>query len=89
MTHEEALNERNRTEFIEVMYKELGNHIECKHWKVVPLSSIPKYKKAIPMVRSMKQKCNPMVKVSNGKYGYVLEGTTPCNLSISGPLTLL
>ena len=42
------------------MYKELNDHISRKHWKVVPLKSIPHHKKAIPMVWSMKRKRSPV-----------------------------
>jgi hypothetical protein len=41
MTLDEALREPDRDHFIEAMHKELGDHINRKHWKVVPKHSIP------------------------------------------------
>ena len=55
---EEALRQPDREEFIKAMYKELNDHISRKHWKVVPLKSVPQHKKPIPMVWSMKRKQN-------------------------------
>ena len=60
MTLREALQQRDRHEFIKAMEKELRDHINRKHWKVVPLKSIPVVKHAIPMVWSMKRKRNPI-----------------------------
>lgn len=60
MTLDEALNQPDREEFVKAMHKELKDHIERKHWKVIPLSAIPKHKRAIPMVWSMKRKRNPI-----------------------------
>src|SRR5687767_3277221 len=37
----EALCQPDCAQFILAMQKELQDHIDCKHWKVVPLSSIP------------------------------------------------
>ena len=60
MTLSEALQQPNRHKFIKAMEKELCYHINCKHWKVVQLKSIPIGKHAIPMVWSMKRKRNPL-----------------------------
>lgn len=60
MTFEEALSQPDRNEFIKAMYKELADHISRRHWKIVPLSSIPKHKRPIPMVWSMKRKRDPL-----------------------------
>ena len=40
----------DREQFIEAMRKELEDHIGRKHWKIVPLKSIPSNKRAIHMV---------------------------------------
>ena len=53
MTLRKALQQPDRHEFIKAMEKELRDHINRKHWKVVPLKSIPVGKHAIPMVWSM------------------------------------
>ena len=60
MTLDDAMKQPDREEFIKAMRKELMDHIERKHWKVVPIRSIPKPKKAIPMVWSMKRKRDPL-----------------------------
>ena len=60
LTFEEAMQAPDREQFIEAMYKELEDHIERKHWKIVPLKAIPSNKQAIPMVWAMKQKKNPL-----------------------------
>ena len=64
---EEALRQPDREEFIKAMYKELNDHISRKHWKVVPLKSVPQYKKPIPMVWSMKRKRNPIGEIVKWK----------------------
>ena len=60
MTLEEALAAPDRDKFVEAMVKELKDHVDQKHWKVVPLKSIPSHKRAIPMVWSMKRKRDPL-----------------------------
>jgi hypothetical protein len=39
---EDALKQPDRKEFIKAMHKELNDHIERKHWKVVPLKAVPR-----------------------------------------------
>ena len=60
ITFEEALAAPDRNEFVLAMAKELKDHVYQKHWKVVPIKSIPSHKRAIPMVWSMKQKRDPL-----------------------------
>ena len=60
MTFEEAMRCPDRDKFIEAMHKELDDHIQRRHWKVVPSKSIPRHKRAIPMVWSMKCKRDPV-----------------------------
>ena len=60
MTLQEALRQEDRDEFLKAMKKELEDHINRKHWKVVPLSAVPKNRTPIPMVWSMKRKRNPL-----------------------------
>jgi hypothetical protein len=57
---DEALCQPDREQFIEAMKKELNDHINRKHWKVIPASYVPKHKVAIPMVWSKKRKRNPI-----------------------------
>ena len=56
----EALQQEDREHFIEAMTEELKSHIKRKHWKIVPLKSVPKGKRCLPMVWSMKRKKNPL-----------------------------
>lgn len=60
MTMAEAMNQPDREEFVKAMHKELNDHVQRKHWKVVPRKSMPLYKKALPMVWSMKRKRDPL-----------------------------
>ena len=64
---DEALRQPDRHEFIKAMHKELNDHITRKHWKVVPLKSVPVHKKPIPMVWSMKRKRNPVGEIIKWK----------------------
>ena len=41
------------------MARELGQHTELKHWKVIHKSQVPKNAKSIPMVWTLWRKCNP------------------------------
>ena len=56
MTLAKALEEPDKDKFLKAMTKELMDHIQRGHWKVVPLDSIPSHKRAIPMVWAMKRK---------------------------------
>lgn len=42
------------------MYKELQDHINRKHWKIIPAKRVPRDRVPIPMVWSMKRKRNPI-----------------------------
>lgn len=67
MTLEEALKQPDRDEFVKAMHKELMDHIVRKHWKVVPVKSVPKPKRPIPMVWSMKRKRDPLGNITKWK----------------------
>jgi Reverse transcriptase (RNA-dependent DNA polymerase) len=56
----EAMNADDKQQFVQAMYKELHDHINRKHWMIVPLKSVPSHKQALPMVWSMKRKRNPI-----------------------------
>ena len=64
---EEAMRAPDRERFIEAMYKELLDHVNRKHWLVVPLKSVPAHKIPIPMVWSMKRKRNPIGEITKWK----------------------
>lgn len=59
----EALQQHDREKFLGAMAKELKDHIKSKHWKVVPLKYVPKGKRCLPMVWSMKRKKKPLGEV--------------------------
>ncbi|CAJ1933824.1 unnamed protein product [Cylindrotheca closterium] len=67
MTFSEGMSAHDKNEFVKAMYKELGDHIRRKHWKVVPIGSIPTHKRAIPMVWAMKRKKNPIGEIIKWK----------------------
>jgi hypothetical protein len=64
---DDALRQPDRDKFIEAMSKELNDHISRKHWKIVPLRSVPKHKHVIPMVWSMKRKRDPAGEITKWK----------------------
>ena len=49
------------------MHKELNDHVNRRHWKVVPTQSIPIHKRAITMVWYMKIKRNPLGDIAKWK----------------------
>jgi hypothetical protein len=60
MAIQEALVQPDREHFIKAMSKELQDHGNRRHWKIVPLKTVPTHKVPIPMVWSMKRKRNPV-----------------------------
>jgi hypothetical protein len=67
MTFAEAMKAPDREEFVKAMTKELEDHISRGHWKVVPSKSIPRHKRAIPMVWAMKRKRDPLGEIVKWK----------------------
>ena len=67
MTLQEAMQQPDKDQFLHAMKKELEDHISRKHWKVVPAKCIPKHKRSIPMVWSMKRKRNPVGEIIKWK----------------------
>ena len=63
----EAMAAPDKNEFTQAMHKELHDHVNRRHWKVVPTRSIPSHKRAIPMVWSMKRKRNPLGDITRWK----------------------
>jgi hypothetical protein len=60
MMLQEALKEPYRYKFIKAMTKELTDHVDRKHCKVVPRKTVPSHKLPLPMVWLMKRKRNPV-----------------------------
>jgi histone deacetylase 1/2 len=52
----EAMRQPDREKFIEAMKKEIQDHTDNKHWKIVRRSLIPKGTQILPAVWSMKRK---------------------------------
>ena len=85
MTLAKSLQQPDLNKFIKAMEKEVRYQIDCKHWKVIPLRSIPSSKYYIPMMWSMKRKRDPLGKFSSGKREYAREVTDLSNLWVIGP----
>ena len=56
----QAMKEPDKAEFKEAMDKEIDDHTKREHWELVPRSSMPKGKKPIKSIWSMKRKRNPI-----------------------------
>ena len=54
-----AMQQPDRDKFIAVMVRELGQHTELKHWKVIHKSQVPKHANPIPMVWTLWRKRDP------------------------------
>ena len=54
-----AMQQPDRDKFIAAMTRELGQHTELKHWKVIHKSQVPKNAKPIPMVWTLRRKRDP------------------------------
>ena len=54
-----AMQQPDRDKFISAMARELGQHTELKHWKVIHKSQVPKNAKPIPMVWTLWRKRDP------------------------------
>ena len=67
MTLDEAMRQPDREQFLDAMRKELQDHVGRRHWKVVPAKTLPKGKRPIPMVWSMKRKRNPIGEITKWK----------------------
>ena len=67
MTIKEAMTQPDREQFIEAMRKELNDHIARGHGKVIPMKCVPKHKRPLPMVWSMKRKRNPIGEITKWK----------------------
>ena len=54
-----AMQQPNRDKFIDAMARELGQHTELKHWKIIHKSQGLKNAKPIPMVWTLRRKWDP------------------------------
>jgi hypothetical protein len=56
MYFHQAMKAPDRDEFIKAVVKEVNDHIENKHWELVPRESVPRGVDVLPSVWSMKRK---------------------------------
>jgi hypothetical protein len=56
MYFHQAMKEPDRDEFKKAIIKEVNDHIERKHWELIPRHAVPKGEKILPSVWSMKRK---------------------------------
>ena len=54
-----ALQQPDHDKFINAMARELEQHMELKHWKIIHKSQVPKNAKHIPMVWTLRRKWDP------------------------------
>ena len=62
-----AMQQPNRDKFIAAMARELGQHLELKHWKIIHKSQVPKNAKPIPMVWTLRRKQDPAGEILKSK----------------------
>ena len=62
-----ALQQPDRDKFIHAMARELEQHTELKHWKIIHKSQVPKNAKPIPMVWTLRRKRDPAGKILKWK----------------------
>lgn len=56
MYFDQAMQAPDRKEFIKAAIKEVNDHIDRKHWELIPRKEVPKDVKILPAVWSMKRK---------------------------------
>jgi len=56
MYYDQAIRQPDREEFIKAIVKEVNDHIERKHWELIPRSQVPKSEPILDSVWSMKRK---------------------------------
>jgi len=74
MTLDQALKEPDKQEFIKAMKKELADHTNRRHWKVVSSTSLPPGTKPLMMVWSMKRKRDPAGEIIKWKARLCVHG---------------
>ena len=82
----EATKQPDRLQSVTSMQKELEDNVLCKHWKLIPLWSLPTNKRPLPMVCSMKRKRNPLGEIKNVRLVSAQEATNPLKTLIIGQL---
>ena len=56
MYYHQAMKAPDSKEFVKAVVKEVNDHIEHKHWELIPREQVPKGVKVLPSVWSMKRK---------------------------------
>ena len=69
-----ALQQPDRDKFIHAMARELEQHTELKHWKIIHKSQVPKNAKTIPMVWTLQHKWDPSGEILKWKARLCIRG---------------
>ena len=56
MYYHQAMQQEDAPEFVNAMINEINDHVNRKHWRLVPRESVPRNTKILPSVWSMKRK---------------------------------
>ena len=52
----EAMKQPDKREFVQAMFEEVMTHTERGHWKIIPITEVPKGTKVLPAVWAMRRK---------------------------------
>ena len=56
MCYHQAMRAPDRRQFVGAMIKEVEDHVQRKHWEIIPISQVPKGTKVLDSVWAMKRK---------------------------------
>ena len=56
MYYHQAMNQDDAPQFVNAIISEINDHIQRKHWKLIPRETVPQDQKILPSVWSMKRK---------------------------------
>ena len=56
MYFDQTISQPDRNQFIQAIVKEVNDHIDHKHWRLIHISEVPEDQKVLPSVWSMKRK---------------------------------
>ena len=62
MYFNEALIQPDAPQLVDTIIKEINNHVDQKHWELVPRDQVPRSQTILPSVWSMKQKRDILTK---------------------------
>ena len=79
-----AMQQPDRDKFVAAMARELGQHTELKHWRVIHKSQVPKNAKPIPMVWTLRCKRDPAGEILKWK-AHLCAGGPKYLATLTGP----